>query len=205
MTPRQIAAIGAGLARARVFTGPNSVAITREILEEADEAYALLCVETSSAPPTTGHDSHKAMFTAAVSSLAAISNALEIPEDEAQAANGEELILEAIDKLKLCPRCDANGYIEVMSDGGPDAYEVQVDCPHCNGQQTLAAAYDGVLKLLKREEEKYREAAAVVFFTPGSKDAAGKLQQLADYAETASQPWLRDRLLALVDMAKVAK
>jgi hypothetical protein len=44
-------------------------------------------------------DRYEAMFLAAVQSLAEISKALDIPDDEAACANGNELVLEAIEDL----------------------------------------------------------------------------------------------------------
>lgn len=113
----------------------------------------------------------------------------------------------------VCPQCGGNGYIEVMSDGGPDAYEVQETCDHCGGKQTLADAYEGVLKLLKAETEKYREACAILWGYHGDATVASKVQQISDWLTSCAEKgkwgeyergWAVDRLKALADMATTA-
>lgn len=105
-----------------------------------------------------------------------------------------------------CPHCGGSGEVMFMSDGGPDAYEVPGECPHCNGNQTLEAAYDGVVKLLASEENKYREATAILWWGRGGRTAADRIAEIAGYIKTPgfSADWAHDRLLALADMAKVA-
>lgn len=121
---------------------------------------------------------------------------------------GEEVTIAATPAApepEPCPKCGGSGDTIVMSDGGPDAYEITVDCPHCNGQQTLGDAYEGVCKLLEREEKKYWEAAAIMFHA-SSGTAAGRLTDLAKYVSEPKPQldWVRDRLLALADMARTA-
>lgn len=40
-----------------------------------------------------------------------------------------------------CPRCLGTQTIPAMSDGGPDAYEVEVCCDHCDGDGTARGTY----------------------------------------------------------------
>lgn len=47
-----------------------------------------------------------------------------------------------------------------MEGGGPDAYEVPALCSHCNGSGTLAAAYEGVLAMHRRLEDRYLKQCA---------------------------------------------
>lgn len=105
-----------------------------------------------------------------------------------------------------CPHCDGSGEVTVMSDGGPDAYEVPVECPHCHGNQTLEAAYNGVVKLLDRSEDKYRECAAILYLGRADRKASDRITEIAEYITKpgAQMDWAHDRLIALADMAKVA-
>lgn len=52
-----------------------------------------------------------------------------------------------------CPRCLGSGSIPAMSNGGPDAHEIDVDCDHCGG---TGSARDAYLKLA----EFYRKASS---------------------------------------------
>ena len=107
-------------------------------------------------------------------------------------------------ECELCPKCGGSGETTVLSDNGPDAYDVPVCCPHCDGAETLVAAYDGVVKLLRTEEKKYRECSAIIWRYGKSKgDAVTQLRTLGEYIgkEGADVNWVRDRLLALADMA----
>lgn len=62
-----------------------------------------------------------------------------------------------------CPNCRGTGETTVMSDNSPYAYEMPVVCPHCEGHQTLEAAYAGVCKLLDAEQKKYLKACGEVW------------------------------------------
>lgn len=33
----------------------------------------------------------------------------------------------------FCTRCGGQGVVQVMSDAGPDAHEIDMNCPHCGG------------------------------------------------------------------------
>ena len=48
--------------------------------------------------------------------------------------------LEKLDEI-ICPRCLGTGTVPAMSDGGPDAHEVEVCCDHCDGAATAGGAY----------------------------------------------------------------
>ena len=50
--------------------------------------------------------------------------------------------------VPVCPMCDGAGTVTERSDNSPDAYEVDVACPHCNGSGALEDAYTGVVALL---------------------------------------------------------
>lgn len=105
-----------------------------------------------------------------------------------------------------CPECGGSGEVMFWSDGGPDAYEEPGECPHCKGAQTLEAAYAGVVDLLKREMDKYHEAAAILFLGRADRKASDRLTEIAEYLKLpgAQMNWAHDRLLALADMAKAA-
>jgi len=62
-----------------------------------------------------------------------------------------------------CPNCRGTGETTVMSDNGPDAYEVPVVCPFCEGHQTLEAAFRGACKLLDAEQKKYLKACGEIW------------------------------------------
>jgi hypothetical protein len=51
-----------------------------------------------------------------------------------------EQALEQLDEI-ICPRCLGTGTVPAMSDNGPDAYEIEVCCDHCDGNATAGAAY----------------------------------------------------------------
>lgn len=54
--------------------------------------------------------------------------------------NEHEQALEQLDEI-ICPRCLGSGTVPAMSDNGPDAYEVEVCCDHCDGSGTAGNAY----------------------------------------------------------------
>lgn len=62
-----------------------------------------------------------------------------------------------------CPNCGGTGEVTAMSDNSPDAHEVCIVCPHCEGHQTLEAAYRGVRKLLDAEHKKYLKACGEIW------------------------------------------
>lgn len=62
------------------------------------------------------------MFNAAVQSLGEISNALGIPDDEAAVANGNDLILDAIQELKLAEPTDE--MVDAACAAVPDLFRV---------------------------------------------------------------------------------
>jgi hypothetical protein len=42
--------------------------------------------------------------------------------------------------VRQCPRCTGNGTILRLSGNGPDAYDVQEECSHCEGSGVVASA-----------------------------------------------------------------
>jgi len=71
----------------------------------------------------------------------------------------------------VCPMCDGAGTITEMSDNSPDAFEVDVACPHCSGACSLDAAYAGVVALLKIATENYHRA--LPYMVKALNEAAG--------------------------------
>jgi hypothetical protein len=59
----------------------------------------------------------------------------------------------ADDEGPACPNCEGTGAVVVLSDNGPDAYNVEECCPHCEGAGGLLEAYNGLYKLLNAEEK----------------------------------------------------
>jgi len=73
--------------------------------------------------------------------------------------------------VPVCPMCDGAGTVTEPSDNSPDAYEVDVACPHCNGSGALEDAYTGVVALLKRATENYHRA--LPYMVKWKNEAAG--------------------------------
>lgn len=65
---------------------------------------------------------YEPMFNAAIASLAEVSMALGIPDEEAAVANGNDLILEAIEQLKLGEPTDE--MVDAACAAVPDLYRV---------------------------------------------------------------------------------
>jgi hypothetical protein len=63
----------------------------------------------------------------------------------------------------LCPACKGSGEGMTMEGAGPDAYEVPCNCPHCGGTGDLLDAYNGVVALLDKAENKYLDACGKLF------------------------------------------
>lgn len=107
-----------------------------------------------------------------------------------------------------CPNCGGNGTIEVMSDGGPDAYPVQVTCEHCHGRTTLDSAYEGVFELLRQEQDRSRRISAITWrFGRGEGSAITRLHELAktlDEHGNLHSGWVAERLRELGDSLRIA-
>lgn len=73
-----------------------------------------------------------------------------------------------------CPRCDGSGTIMVPSDNSPDAYDVPEDCPHCDGVGTFEAAYRGVCKLLKIQQDETQKHYGKLWALRHSREAREK-------------------------------
>lgn len=73
-----------------------------------------------------------------------------------------------------CPRCLGSGCVPAMSNGGPDAYEVDVDCDHCGG---TGSARDAYLKLSEFCSKASSELTQLRYYHSHSK------QELAKHAE----------------------
>lgn len=86
--------------------------------------------------------------------------ALESPER----VQGDEAATDPEDCNAWCPRCNGHGHDVEMSDSGPDAYEVMVNCRHCDGEGTLYAAYTGVVRELAKKHQAYLKACGELYF-----------------------------------------
>lgn len=110
-----------------------------------------------------------------------------------------------------CPRCLGSGSVPAMSNGGPDAHEIDVDCYHCGGS---GSARDAYLKLAEfyskatseltqlryyrwfNEQEKTKqadklEAAQQHAYAEGRKDEAESREPGAeDYASGFRDGWI---------------
>jgi hypothetical protein len=62
------------------------------------------------------------------------------------------------DHESLCQNCGGSGGVTELSDSSPDAYDIAVCCPHCNGSGALEDAYTGVVELLRRATANYYKA-----------------------------------------------
>lgn len=52
--------------------------------------------------------------------------------------------VESLKSDSLCPACEGSGEGWVRSDNGPDAHNIQVDCPECFGPGTMLGAYQAM-------------------------------------------------------------
>jgi len=103
---------------------------------------------------------------------------------------------------ELCPYCNGSGESTQLSDNGPDAYEMPVNCPHCDGQQTLIAAYTNIVSALKRSEAKHDTNYSIIWRRGyGDGDALMRMHEIAealkDSPKHSNALWARDRLLEL--------
>lgn len=80
------------------------------------------------------------------------------------AARKQQAVAEGAGEVAYCPNCDGSGESTHMDSGGPDARELPCVCPHCNGEQTLEAAYRGVVELLQKEHTKYIQLCGKEYF-----------------------------------------
>lgn len=76
---------------------------------------------------------------------------IECPPDPevVQVADEFDQIVEQLAEVS-CPRCLGTQTIPAMSDNGPDAYEVEVCCDHCEGSGTAKGAYEALAKFKQR-------------------------------------------------------
>ena len=56
----------------------------------------------------------------------------------AEGVQADEPVADAV--VRQCPRCTGNGTILRLSGNGPDAYDVQEECSHCEGSGVVASA-----------------------------------------------------------------
>lgn len=64
----------------------------------------------------------------------------------------------------LCPICKGSGEGWMLSDNGPDAHNIQVDCQDCNGRGSLIGAYESMKTQLASMNERYTKAGGDLFF-----------------------------------------
>jgi len=118
------------------------------------------------------------------------------------AAPSEPLRQDTDEQHELCPYCDGSGESTQLSDNGPDAYEMPCNCPHCDGQQTLIAAYTNIVSALKRSESKYNTTYSIIWRRGlGDGDALTRMHEIADALKDSPKfsnaLWAHDRLLEL--------
>jgi len=107
--------------------------------------------------------------------------------------------------LVPCPNCDGAGSVMVPSDNGPDAYDMEVACPHCDGKQTLPDAYLGVVKLLKAERASHQKTYSIIwghYGTVQSEALQRQIKRIAAQIKPENLDWLRDRLNDLAASAE---
>lgn len=73
------------------------------------------------------------------------------------------VVIGLIDDL-LCPACKGSGEGWVLSDGGPDAHHIQVDCPECFGPGTMLGAYQAMKIQRDSQIERTTQAGGELFF-----------------------------------------
>ncbi|RQR87677.1 MULTISPECIES: hypothetical protein [unclassified Burkholderia] len=74
-----------------------------------------------------------------------------------------------------CPRCAGSGEETEMTDEGPDAREITVNCRYCDGHGTLYSAYVGASNLLVKADAKVLELSGKLFFAQPEPPAADEL------------------------------
>lgn len=108
------------------------------------------------------------------------------------------------DRGEACPNCNGEGTVLVYSNHGPDSYEMAVDCPHCEGGQSLFAAYHGAVKRIAEAKEKYLKAGSIIWGW-GNRDQVNavkyRLTEIAKQIRPDTLDWLRDRLADLTESA----
>lgn len=111
-------------------------------------------------------------------------------------------------QFDYCPNCRGTGETTQLSDNGPDAHEVSIVCPHCNGNQTLESAYRGVCELLNAEHKKYIDACGKLYFSPpapaqqGLSDAISINLQIIHDTLHKVRAMVSDRDEAWIDIGK---
>ncbi|MBN3822295.1 hypothetical protein G3O00_01510 [Burkholderia sp. Ac-20384] len=83
-----------------------------------------------------------------------------------------------------CPRCAGSGEETEMTDEGPDAREITVNCRYCDGHGTLYSAYVGASNLLVKAEAKVLELSGKLFFAQSEPPVADE--------RAAFESWARD-------------
>ena len=64
-----------------------------------------------------------------------------LPKLRAEGVQADEPVADAV--VRQCPRCTGNGTILRLSGNGPDAYDVQEECSHCEGSGVASAPVAG--------------------------------------------------------------
>lgn len=100
-----------------------------------------------------------------------------------------------------CPRCDGSGEITVMSDGGPDAYEVPMNCDHCSGTGGLADAYAQVAKRLEETDTKYTQLYGKVYFNRTDADLLRQAVEALEYHQVQTRP-IQQTINALANLKR---
>lgn len=83
-----------------------------------------------------------------------------------------DLIAE-VEELKsdsLCPACEGSGEGWVRSDNGPDAHNIQVDCPECFGPGTMLGAYQAMKIQRDSQIERTVKAGGDLLFMRSERD-----------------------------------
>ena len=82
-------------------------------------------------------------------------------------------LIAEVDELKvdsLCPACEGSGEGWVRSDNGPDAHNIQVDCPECFGPGTMLGAYQAMKIQRDSQIERTVNAGGDLLFMRAERD-----------------------------------
>ena len=82
-------------------------------------------------------------------------------------------LIAEVDELKvdsLCPACEGSGEGWVRSDSGPDAHNIQVDCPECFGPGTMLGAYQAMKIQRDSQIERTVNAGGDLLFMRAERD-----------------------------------
>ena len=103
-------------------------------------------------------------------------------------------LIAEVDELKigsLCPACEGSGEGWVSSDNGPDAHNIQVDCPECFGPGTMLGAYQAMKIQRDSQIERTLNAGGDLLFMRAERDQL-KADVEALRKDAGRYRWLRE-------------